>query len=118
VAKKASAAELSTLIDTFTALPLEQQREVLGKITDSHNDAKEKRRLELVAELSEWGFTAPARSKAKADTATKRASPKAQYRSPDGTNEWSGRGAIPGWATALGVTDRAGLEPYRIQEQG
>ena len=35
-----------------------------------------------------------------------------QFRGPNG-EEYSGRGAIPRWARALGVNDRAGLEKYR-----
>lgn len=115
MAKKASAAELTSFVDTFTALPLEQQRDVLGQITTVHDDAKEKHRLTLVAELENWGFKAPGAKKPAATVST-RAKPKPLYRSPDGQNEWSGRGALPAWATALGVTDKAGMEQYRIPE--
>ncbi len=38
----------------------------------------------------------------------------AQFRGPRG-EEYSGRGAIPRWARELGVSDRAGLEQYRIK---
>ena len=38
----------------------------------------------------------------------------AQFRGPNG-EEYSGRGAIPRWARELGITDRAGLERYRIK---
>jgi len=37
-----------------------------------------------------------------------------QFRGPNG-EEYSGRGAIPKWARELGVSDRAGLEQYRIR---
>ena len=39
----------------------------------------------------------------------------AQFRGPNG-EEYSGRGVIPRWARDLGVSDRAGLEQYRIAE--
>ncbi|TIT32636.1 MAG: H-NS histone family protein [Mesorhizobium sp.] len=42
-----------------------------------------------------------------------RAKPAPVYRSPDGF-EWSGRGAIPRVFKELGVTDKAGMEKYRI----
>ena len=39
-----------------------------------------------------------------------------QFRGPNG-EEYSGRGAIPKWARDLGVSERAGLERFRVADK-
>jgi len=110
MAKKANQTEVKALIDTFTEMPIDQQTTVLDQLTEIHGTAKSARANELLAELRLLGVSTPKIGK----PGSNRASPKALYRGPQG-QEWSGRGGLPRWARELGITDKAGLEQYRIQ---
>ena len=87
--------ELTTLIDEATKLRA-------GKV-----DAKRRELQSQLAALDALGT--------EAKPATTRSPAKPLYRGPDGET-FSGRGAIPRWAKALGVIDRKGLEKYRIKD--
>jgi DNA-binding protein H-NS len=89
---------------TFVAADLSSQRDALDDLTAIHESAKERRRQELRAELQSLSGKNPSPSPAKAP---------AKFRGPNGET-YSGRGALPSWATALGVTDKAGMERFRV----
>lgn len=90
-------------LEELTALIDEANKLRAGKI--------EAKRNELQKQLAELDAIASPASTPKRE----RASPKPLYRGPNGI-EWSGRGAIPRAFRELGVTDKAGLEKYRIKE--
>lgn len=104
----------------FKAMPLAEQSPLLAELTAIHNGAKEAKRAELMAELQALGggpVAKPTRTRAPKEVqeGDARLVVKSVYRGPNG-EEWSSRGAMPKWAKALGITDKAGLEPYRIKE--
>jgi len=85
------------------------------EILDAKIGAK---RAELLAELEALGGVPKSKPKPAAPRADdKRIEVKPMYRGPNGES-YSGRGAIPNWAKNLGVTDREGLEQFRIKEEG
>lgn len=101
------------------ALSIEELRELLAEVQVALDAKVETRRQELLAELNDLGGLPQStgrKASAPADETRKRASPKPMYRTPDGSFEWSGRGAIPRAFKDLGVTDREGMEQYKIGE--
>lgn len=102
----------------FTAMNFTEQADLLTTLTALHNTAKEAKRAELMAQLQALGgvpVVKPTRTRAPKEEGDARLTVKPIYRSPDGF-EWSGRGALPKVFKALGVTDKAGMEPYRIRD--
>jgi hypothetical protein len=110
----------------FSAMPLAEQTMLLTELTRLHNTAKDAKRAALMAELAELGGVPepePAAKRTRGPNKPReplaegdaRLTVKPMYRAPDGY-EWSGRGAIPKVFKALGVTDKAGMETYRINE--
>ena len=103
----------------FTAMNFTEQAELLTTLTALHNTAKEAKRAELMAQLEALGgVPAPAkRTRMPKEVAEgdARLVVKPIYRGPNG-EAYSGRGAMPKWAKALGITDKAGLEQYRIKD--
>lgn len=111
----------SDFVASFKAMPIGDQASMLGELTAIHSQAKEAKRAELMAELQALGgapveapkrIRGPNKPKEEGDA---RAVVKPNYRAPDGF-EWSGRGAIPKVFKALGVTDKAGMEQFRIKD--
>jgi DNA-binding protein H-NS len=102
------------------AMTIPELRELQSKVTDALEAKEAIRRRELLAELEELGgvpIAKPTRTRAPKEVqeGDARLVVKSVYRGPNG-EEWSSRGAMPKWAKALGITDKAGLEPYRIKE--
>lgn len=101
------------------AFSIDELRELLAEVQAALDAKVEARRQELLSELEGLGgLPKPAGRKATepADEGRKRASPKPMYRTPDGSFEWSGRGAIPRAFKDLGVTERDEMEKFRITE--
>lgn len=120
MARKPDEETTLTLADVeawFSQHPITGKRNIIEKLQAALDAAVEARRQELLAELGELGPTQQRNPKPKAEKAEgdKRAVVKPMYRAPDGF-EWSGRGAIPKVFKALGVTDKAGMEQFRIAE--
>lgn len=86
----------------FKSQSIAQLEETISEAQGILNEKKAARRAELLAELE--GLGKPVKVKT---------SVKVKYRAPDGQT-WGGRGALPTWAKNLGVTDRAGMERYRV----
>lgn len=99
----------------FENLTLEQQAETLEKLSSIYEKAKQERADALLAELAKLGIKAPAKARATRSAGDARGDVKPKYRGPNG-EEYSGRGGIPRWAKELGITDKAGLDPYLIKD--
>lgn len=97
----------------YASLSIDELESVVEESTAVLKEKKDTRRAELLAELERLGGAPRPSRPSKAGDGV-RAAPKAQYRTPDGSFEWSGRGAIPTAFKNLGVTDKAGMEKYRI----
>ena len=115
-------------LPNFAEYSFDELSSLVASATKKIEEIRGKRIKELQAELGRLGADgAPARRRGRKNvqisarngqTADNRAVVSgrkiaAQFRGPDG-QEYSGRGAIPKWAKELGVSDRAGLEKYRI----
>lgn len=94
------------VVSDFKALKLTEMAEAYPLITEAFNQAKERRRQELEAEIRGWGF--------KPGEAVKKPAATPKYRGPNG-EPYSGRGALPKWATDAGVTTKEGMEQFRVQ---
>lgn len=97
----------------LTSLSLDELNDLIAEATKLRDARIEQKRAELLKELAQLDTLAGKSVKPAASRS--RASPKATHRSPSG-DEWSGRGGIPRWAKDLGVTDKAGMEKYRITD--
>lgn len=101
-------ASLKTIADTewvatFVALDLISQDLLLDELTRARNQAKERRRAELKAELGNL-VDRPMKSKP--------AKAKVKYRGPNGET-WSGVGAMAGWLKKLKDAGEE-IERYRV----
>ena len=98
----------------YDAMSIDELKAIQSAVQAALDAKVEARRAELMQELALLGGAPKPAAKPKADSDA-RAVVKPLYRGPNG-EEYSGRGALPKWAKALGVEDRAGLEQYRIKE--
>ena len=120
MAKKSDEAGNASLSDLFAALSLDEQKSALAELQAVYDGNVQSKREELMAQLEALGGLPKASPRNvkiswQGETPTrKRESPKPAYRTPDGSYEWSGRGAIPKPFKALGVLNKAGMEQYRI----
>lgn len=105
----------SPLVASFSRLGMEEQGRLLEELQAIHEQSRQAKRDELIAELEKLGGLPPAARASQMAGGRKRVSPAPAFRSPDGSNTWSGRGAIPRWAKALGVKDKSGMGKYRIK---
>jgi len=108
------------ILPDLTDLSINELQELLDTVSEALEAKKDVRRLELLAELEKLGGVPATPRRGRTPTAIgepspQRASPKVQFRGPNG-EEWSGRGAMPRWCRELGITDKAGLEQYRVTE--
>lgn len=109
---------MESVMEWFELHSIGGKKAVIEQLQARLDEAIEARRAELEAELADLGGGRNrARRPASAPKAEgdKRSDVKVQYRGPNG-EEYSGRGAMPKWAKALGINDKAGLEPYRVKE--
>lgn len=109
---------LTDALDVFRGLAATDQQEYIKQLQGIAGEKREAEIAELKAKLAALGVTmeAPKPRGRRVGEGGTRASPKAVYRSPDGSQTYSGRGRLPRWASELGITDKEGLEPYRIKE--
>jgi DNA-binding protein H-NS len=107
------------LVEAFKELVLAEKQEALTAMQDALAADISARRAQLMAELSALGghmeAPKPTRTRAPREEGDARLTVKPMYRAPDGY-EWSGRGALPKVFKALGVTDKAGMEQFRITD--
>lgn len=96
---------MSKVVADFRALKLTEMAEAFPLIEEAFNQAKEKRRQDLEAEIRSWGF--------KPGEAVKKPAAAPKYRGPNG-EAYSGRGALPKWATDAGVTNKEEMERFRV----
>jgi DNA-binding protein H-NS len=100
-----------TDLDKLSILEL---RDLLATTQAALNGRINARKAELEAELAELNGKPVKAVRAAMPAGDARAEVKPNYRTPDGLHTWSGRGGIPKVFKALGVTDKAGMEAYRI----
>lgn len=95
----------------FEALGLDEMKSTLDRLQGICNAAIQAKLDEMAAEGRR--LRGMMSGKAKADSPTARPPAEVKYRGPGG-EEYSGRGALPRWARDLGITDKQGLEPYKV----
>jgi DNA-binding protein H-NS len=110
---------LDDAVEAFAQLDFDQQQQYMESLQAIMANAKASKVAELMEALAKLGVSPPVAAKKKpagtGEGKGNRTSPKPMYRTPDGW-EWSGRGALPKAFKALGVTDKEGMEKYRIKE--
>jgi DNA-binding protein H-NS len=95
-------------------LSIPELRDLLATTQAALNSRINARKAELEAELAELNGKPVKAVRVAMPAADARAEVKPNYRTPDGLVSWSGRGGIPKAFKALGVTDKVGMEAYRI----
>lgn len=95
-------------------LSIPELRELIANAQAAVESKVAARKAELEAELAELTGKPLKASKAVKPAGDARAEVKANYRTPDGSFSWSGRGNIPKAFRALGVTDKDGMAAYKI----
>jgi DNA-binding protein H-NS len=91
------------VVADFKSLNLSEQHEAYPAITAAYNAAKDLRRQELEREIRDLGYK---------PGEVRKAPTVAKYRGPNG-EAYSGRGALPKWATDAGITTKEGMEKFR-----
>lgn len=102
----------------YNSMSIAELQALAEEVNQALEAKKEERRKELLAELEALDGTSTGgrgSRRASSEAGSGRARPRAQFRGPNG-EEYTGRGAIPRWAKDLGITDKAGLEKYRIKD--
>lgn len=94
----------------LSGLDLEGLNSLIEDATKLRDQKVEEKRAELMKQLQALDAIG---KPTKAGT-SRRASPPALYRGPQG-EEWSGRGGIPRWARDLGATSKEDMQKYLIR---
>ena len=114
MAKKGDASALDEALDEFKLLAAPDQQTYIKQLQEIAEASRQEAIAELMAKLEALGAPMPAKAPKRAEKGT-RAAPRVAYRGPEG-QEYSGRGRLPRWATDMGITDKAGLELYRVKD--
>ena len=102
---------MSGVVAGFGKLPFDQQKEVLSRIQEQHDQAKSAKRAELEAQLAALGFgvakprgrprkSAVANGNGHMPRKARAGKVKAKYRDPKSKETWSGRGRMASWLKA------------------